>query len=150
MGISERELVEAAQLSSLADETPEGRSIVVLAKDNYDLRVRPESSEANFIEFSARTRMSGVDIPVDGHVHEIRKGAAAAVIRWVRDNQGHAGEDLAQTVDAVSASGGTPLVVAERQGTSQLVRLASSISRMWSRTACGNGSTSCGRWAFGR
>ncbi|MEI2786191.1 MAG: potassium-transporting ATPase subunit KdpB [Candidatus Nanopelagicales bacterium] len=117
MGISERELVEAAQLSSLADETPEGRSIVVLAKDNYDLRVRPESSEANFIEFSARTRMSGVDIPVDGHVHEIRKGAAAAVIRWVRDNQGHAGEDLAQTVDAVSASGGTPLVVAERQGT---------------------------------
>lgn len=115
-GVTQRELAEAAQLSSLADETPEGRSIVVLAKDIYDLRARPEVSDAAFIEFSARTRMSGVDIGVDGQVHEIRKGAAAAVIRWVRDNQGHAGEDLAQTVDAVSAAGGTPLVVAERRG----------------------------------
>ena len=115
-GVSERELAEAAQLSSLADETPEGRSVVVLAKEEYDLRARDEISDATFLEFSARTRMSGVDIPVDGHVHEIRKGAAAAVIRWVRDHGGHAGADLAQTVDAVSAAGGTPLVVAERLG----------------------------------
>jgi K+-transporting ATPase ATPase B chain len=115
-GVSERELAEAAQLSSLADETPEGRSVVVLAKEDYDLRAREEIAEATFIEFSARTRMSGVDIPEDGHVHEIRKGAAAAVIRWVRDHGGHAGADLAQTVDAVSAAGGTPLVVAERRG----------------------------------
>ncbi|HQR78720.1 MAG TPA: potassium-transporting ATPase subunit KdpB [Actinomycetota bacterium] len=115
-GVSDRELAEAAQLSSLADETPEGRSIVVLAKQNYDLRVRREVGEATFLEFSARTRMSGVDIPVDGQVHEIRKGAAAAVIRWVREHGGHAGDDLADTVDAVSAAGGTPLVVAERFG----------------------------------
>ncbi len=115
-GISERELAEAAQLSSLADETPEGRSVVVLAKERHDLRVRQEIAQATFTEFSARTRMSGVDIPVEGQVHEIRKGAAAAVIRWVRDNNGHAGADLAETVDAVSAAGGTPLVVAERLG----------------------------------
>ena len=115
-GISERELAEAAQLSSLADETPEGRSVVILAKEEYDLRARDEITDATFIEFSARTRMSGVDMPLDGLVHEIRKGAAAAVIRWVRDNAGHAGADLAETVDAVSAAGGTPLVVAERSG----------------------------------
>ena len=115
-GVSERELAEAAQLSSLADETPEGRSVVVLAKEQFDLRVRDEVGNASFHEFSARTRMSGVDIPLNGQVHEIRKGAAAAVIRWVRDNRGHAGADLAQTVDAVSAAGGTPLVVAEKLG----------------------------------
>ncbi len=115
-GVSERELAEAAQLSSLADETPEGRSIVVLAKQVFDLRVREEVGDAAFIEFSARTRMSGVDIPLDGQIHEIRKGAAAAAIRWVRDNHGHAGADLAETVDAVSAAGGTPLVVAEKLG----------------------------------
>ncbi len=115
-GVSERELAEAAQLSSFSDETPEGRSVVVLAKEQYGLRARAEISDAAFIEFSARTRMSGVDIPLSGQVHEIRKGAAAAVIRWVRDNGGHAGEDLATTVDAVSAAGGTPLVVADRIG----------------------------------
>jgi K+-transporting ATPase ATPase B chain len=116
-GVSETQLAQAAQLSSLADETPEGRSVVILAKEKYDLRAREEVSDATFIEFSARTRMSGVDIGTGPDLLEVRKGAAAAVIRWVRDNGGHAGEDLAQVVDAVSAAGGTPLVVAQRKGT---------------------------------
>jgi K+-transporting ATPase ATPase B chain len=116
-GVSETQLAQAAQLSSLADETPEGRSVVILAKEKYDLRAREEVSDATFIEFSARTRMSGVDIGTGPDLLEVRKGAAAAVIRWVRDNGGHAGEDLAQVVDAVSAAGGTPLVVAQKKGT---------------------------------
>ena len=116
-GVSETQLAQAAQLSSLADETPEGRSVVILAKERYQLRAREEVSDATFIEFSARTRMSGVDIGTGPDRLEVRKGAATAVIRWVRDNGGHAGEDLAQVVDAVSAAGGTPLVVAQRHGT---------------------------------
>ena len=103
------ELVSAAQLSSLADETPEGRSIVVLAKTEYGLRER-EVHGAHFVPFSAQTRMSGVD--VDGR--EIRKGAAGAVLKWVRENGGVTSDELGSTVDAISASGGTPLVVAEK------------------------------------
>ena len=110
-GVSEQELAEAAQLSSLADETPEGRSIVVLAKEKYGLRERELAShEATFVEFSATTRMSGVDM--DGK--RWRKGAADAVKRFVTENGGSA--DTAQLdaeVDKIARLGGTPLVVAQ-------------------------------------
>jgi K+-transporting ATPase ATPase B chain len=103
------DLVSAAQLSSLADETPEGRSIVVLAKTEYGLRER-EVHGAHFVPFSAQTRMSGVD--VEGR--QVRKGAAGAVLKWVRENGGVASDAVGSTVDSISASGGTPLVVAEK------------------------------------
>ncbi|HEY8302049.1 MAG TPA: potassium-transporting ATPase subunit KdpB [Jatrophihabitans sp.] len=108
-GVALAELAGAAQLSSLADETPEGRSIVVLAKNEYGLRER-EVHDAHFVPFTAQTRMSGVD--VDGR--EIRKGAASAVIRWVVEHGGTIPPDAGEAVDAISAGGGTPLVVAER------------------------------------
>jgi potassium-transporting ATPase ATP-binding subunit len=114
-GASPAELADAAQLSSLADYTPEGRSIVVLAKNAYGLRERAEGEleGAEFVEFTAQTRMSGVDLP-DGR--EVRKGAAASVAQWIRDNGGTPGDDLAPVVDEISGSGGTPLVVAEKSG----------------------------------
>jgi K+-transporting ATPase ATPase B chain len=112
------DLADAAQLSSLADETPEGRSVVVLAKSEYGLRERAtgELTHATWIHFSAQTRMSGVDLAEAGGARQIRKGAATAVMKWVRDNGGHPTDDVGPVVDAISASGGTPLVVAERRG----------------------------------
>jgi K+-transporting ATPase ATPase B chain len=115
-GVSTQELADAAQLSSLADETPEGRSIVVLAKNEYGLRARDEGvmPRAHFVSFSAETRMSGLDMTLDGDgVRRIRRGAAAAVMKWVRDNGGHPTEAVGATVDGISTTGGTPLVVAE-------------------------------------
>ncbi|RJL30057.1 potassium-transporting ATPase subunit KdpB [Bailinhaonella thermotolerans] len=111
-GVPAAELAAAAQLSSLADETPEGRSIVVFAKREHGLRERPpgELADAAWVPFTARTRMSGVDL--DGR--EIRKGAAAAILGWVREHGGHPAEEVGGLVDGVSAGGGTPLVVAER------------------------------------
>ena len=111
-GIEVAHLADAAQLSSLADETPEGRSIVVHAKRAHGLRERQpgELSHATWVPFTAQTRMSGVDL--DGR--QIRKGAAAAVMHWVRENGGHPTADVGATVDAISAAGGTPLVVAEK------------------------------------
>ncbi|WP_214109824.1 potassium-transporting ATPase subunit KdpB [Acrocarpospora catenulata] len=108
-GVTEQELAEAAQLSSLADETPEGRSIVIFAKERYGLRER-ELYGASWVPFTAQTRMSGVD--VDGR--QIRKGAATAVMKWVRDGGGHPSEKVGPIVDGISASGGTPLVVADQ------------------------------------
>jgi potassium-transporting ATPase ATP-binding subunit len=110
-GVTMEQVADAAQLSSLADETPEGRSVVVLAKNEHGLRARDEGvmPHAHFVPFTAETRMSGVD--VDGR--RIRKGAAAAVMKWVRDNGGHPSGDVGPVVDGISASGGTPLVVAE-------------------------------------
>jgi len=109
-GVSESELAEAAQLSSLADETPEGRSIVVLAKDRYGLRGRELSElDASFIPFSATTRMSGVDL--DGR--RLRKGAPDAIKRFVEEQGGHAPAQLDEEVDKVARVGGTPLVVAQ-------------------------------------
>src|SRR6478735_1485475 len=109
-GVEERELAEAAQLSSLADETPEGRSIVILAKERYGLRERELAGiEAQFIPFSATTRMSGVDL--DGR--RLRKGAADAVKRFVEEQGGHAPARLDEEVDKIARSGGTPLVVAQ-------------------------------------
>ena len=112
-GVTVEELAHAAQLSSLADETPEGRSIVVLAKRKFNLR-EPDAGQlpgAEFVPFSAQTRMSGVDL-ADGR--EVRKGASSSVREWIRDNGGTPPPELGQTVDSISAAGGTPLVVAER------------------------------------
>ncbi|MFI7604971.1 potassium-transporting ATPase subunit KdpB [Micromonospora sp. NPDC049366] len=117
-GVSDAEMADAAQLSSLADETPEGRSVVVLAKNEYGLREREAGvmPNATFVPFTAETRMSGVDLGaegVDGGVRRIRKGAAAAVMKWVRENGGHPTAQVGGLVDAISGTGGTPLVVAE-------------------------------------
>jgi len=109
-GVTEEELADAAQLSSLADETPEGRSIVVLAKRKYNLRERDLGSlNATFIPFSAHTRMSGVD--VEGR--RIRKGAADAVEAFVKENGGSLPPEVKQKVEEVARRGGTPLVVAD-------------------------------------
>ncbi|WP_406048549.1 potassium-transporting ATPase subunit KdpB [Streptomyces virginiae] len=109
-GTTEAELADAAQLSSLADETPEGRSIVVLAKDKYGLRerLRGELSQAEWIAFTAQTRMSGVD--VDGR--KARKGAAGSVITWVRERGGRVSDDADLLANRISEAGGTPLLVA--------------------------------------
>jgi len=108
-GVTSEELADAAQLSSLADETPEGRSIVVYAKQAYGLRERSpgELSHAHWIEFTATTRMSGVDL--DGR--QLRKGAASSVAKWIRDQGGTIPDIFGDIVDGISAAGGTPLVV---------------------------------------
>ena len=110
-GVTEQELADAAQLSSLADETPEGRSIVVLAKDRYGLRER-ELVGAELVPFTAQTRMSGVDF----ENRSVRKGAADSVRRWVEEQGGTVPAELGDAVDSISAQGGTPLVVAETHG----------------------------------
>ncbi|MEU9247273.1 potassium-transporting ATPase subunit KdpB [Streptomyces sp. NPDC048385] len=109
-GTTEAEVADAAQLSSLADETPEGRSVVVLAKEKYGLRERHqgELAHAEWIAFTAQTRMSGVD--VDGR--KVRKGATASVIAWVREEGGTVSEDADQIANRISEAGGTPLLVA--------------------------------------
>ncbi|QZH68959.1 potassium-transporting ATPase subunit KdpB [Mycolicibacterium farcinogenes] len=109
-GVTPEQLADAAQLSSLADETPEGRSIVVFAKQEYGLRGRTpgELDHAYWVEFSANTRMSGVDLSRD---HRLRKGAAGAVAEWVRSEGGRVPTELGDIVDGISAAGGTPLVV---------------------------------------
>ncbi|PGH43711.1 K(+)-transporting ATPase subunit B [Micromonospora sp. WMMA1996] len=116
-GVDAATVADAAQLSSLADETPEGRSVVVLAKNEFGLREREPGliPHATFVPFTAQTRMSGVDLAGDGGVGDrrIRKGAAAAVMKWVRENGGHPTEQVGELVDAISGTGGTPLVVAE-------------------------------------
>jgi K+-transporting ATPase ATPase B chain len=110
-GVSEKELADAAQLSSLADETPEGRSIVVLAKEKYGLRGRELSAhDARFIPFTAQTRMSGVDL----NGFEIRKGAADAIQNYISQNGGQMPAEVRAAVDQIARSGGTPLVVAEK------------------------------------
>jgi len=110
-GVSAQHLADAAHLSSLADETPEGRSIVVLAKDQYGIRGRELSVKgAVFVPFTAQTRMSGVDL--DGR--QIRKGAADAVRKYVVGNGGTAPDELQGIVDRIARAGGTPLVVAEK------------------------------------
>jgi K+-transporting ATPase ATPase B chain len=120
-GVDRRRLAEAARLSSLADETPEGRSVVVLAKEEFGLRGTEEGllDGATFVPFTAQSRMSGVDLTLPGGRREIRKGAASAVMKWVRDLGGHPTEEVGAAVDAISASGGTPLVVAELSAAGQ-------------------------------
>jgi potassium-transporting ATPase ATP-binding subunit len=110
-GVTEGELADAAQLASLADETPEGRSIVVLAKEKYHIRGRELSDkDAVFVAFTAQTRMSGIDL--DGR--EIRKGAADSVATYVKANGGAVSPELQTIVERIARAGGTPLVVAER------------------------------------
>ena len=109
-GVTEADLADAAQLASLADETPEGRSIVVLAKQKYNLRGRDlHSLEARFVHFTAQTRMSGVDV----HGRQIRKGAADAIRKHVEILGGHMPPSVLGKVEEVSRRGSTPLVVAE-------------------------------------
>ncbi len=108
-GHSAQSVAEAAQLASLADETPEGRSIVVLAKERFALRERDMGASHQFIPFSAVTRMSGLDI--DGR--QVRKGASDSVKRWVTENGGSVPEDLDQIVERISRAGSTPLVVSD-------------------------------------
>ena len=109
-GVDIKALADAAQLSSLADETPEGRSIVVLAKEQYDLRERDiHALDAHFVPFTAQTRMSGVNLGE----RQIRKGAASAIEDYVQSQGGKFPDDLRRTVDQISMAGGTPLVVAE-------------------------------------
>ncbi len=111
-GITEAQMADAAQLSSLADETPEGRSIVVLAKERYSLRGRELGShEATFIPFTAQTRMSGVDM--DGR--EIRKGAVDAITKYLTQNGTMLPKEIQAAVETIARSGGTPLVVAENR-----------------------------------
>jgi potassium-transporting ATPase ATP-binding subunit len=112
-GVTAEQLASASQLSSMADYTPEGRSIAVLAKNQFGLRERTEGElqGAEFVEFTAQTRMSGIDLS-DGR--KVRKGAASSVTQWVRDAGGDVPDELGGMVDGISAVGGTPLVVAER------------------------------------
>ncbi|WP_328733147.1 potassium-transporting ATPase subunit KdpB [Streptomyces caniferus] len=109
-GTAEAEVADAAQLSSLADETPEGRSIVVLAKEKYGLRERHQGElvDAEWVPFTAQTRMSGVD--VDGR--KVRKGASGSVIAWVQERGGTVADDADTLSNAISQAGGTPLLVA--------------------------------------
>ena len=130
-GVSESDLAEAALLSSLPDETPEGRSIVVLAREKYKLdgasadkgasgsAVQAQPTESmTFIPFSATTRMSGVDMAKSGSepARQVRKGAGDAVIAWVSEGVGAIPSDLRPTVEKIARAGGTPLVVAESTG----------------------------------
>ncbi len=119
-GISEQELADAAQLSSLADETPEGRSIVVLAKEKYGLRGREIAEhEARFVPFSAYTRMSGVDL--DGRM--LRKGASASIEKFIVECGGTVPDTYHETADRISRTGGTPLAVADRNRALGVVHL---------------------------
>ena len=128
-GISDATVADAAQLASLPDETPEGRSIVVLAKEKYGLRGRELSPQhATFVPFTAQTRMSGVDLHVqraalvmagsvqaadDDAIREIRKGAAESIEKWIVSRGGTVPRELAGIVSRIARAGGTPLVVAE-------------------------------------
>ncbi len=121
-GVTINELADRAQLASLPDETPEGRSIVVLAKQQFNLRGRsvsesPEHEHMTFVPFSAVTRMSGVDIGVV----QLRKGAGDAVVRWVKEGKGQVPDEINGIVEGIARRGGTPLVVAERHNGSTRV-----------------------------
>jgi potassium-transporting ATPase ATP-binding subunit len=119
-GVTEAEMADAAQLSSLADETPEGRSIVVLAKEKYQLRGREFAAhEAEFIPFTAQTRMSGVNL--DGR--QIRKGAAESIANYLEQNNGSMPPEVRAAVERIASSGGTPLVVSENRRAMGVIHL---------------------------
>ena len=112
-GVTEEQLADAAQLSSLADETPEGRSVVVLAKERYNIRERDvHSLGATFVPFTAQTRMSGVDL----NGTQIRKGAVDAIEDYIQGGEGYFSPELHAVVEDIARSGGTPLVVARKEG----------------------------------
>ena len=113
--VSIEELADAAQLSSLSDETPEGRSIVVLAKEKFNIRGRDINNlHATFIPFTAQSRMSGVDLrPDDGRIHQIRKGSSEAIRTFIHNNNGFYPQKIQDIVSELAHQGATPLVVAE-------------------------------------
>jgi potassium-transporting ATPase ATP-binding subunit len=114
-GISLEVLADAAQLSSLSDETPEGRSIVILAKEKFNIRGRKvHQLNASFIPFTAQSRMSGVDfVTNDGKLHQIRKGSSEAIRTFIHNNNGFYPQNIQDTVTDLARQGATPLVVAE-------------------------------------
>lgn len=118
-GVRDDELADAAQLSSLADETPEGRSVVVLAKERYGLRerTRGELTGADWIAFTAQTRMSGVDLDEEGVRRKVRKGASGSVVAWVQERGGQVPDEVRTLTGTISQAGGTPLLVAVEDGT---------------------------------
>jgi K+-transporting ATPase ATPase B chain len=119
-GVTEGDMADAAQLSSLADETPEGRSIVVLAKEKYQLRGRDFAMhEAEFIPFTAQTRMSGVNL--DGR--QIRKGAADSIAQYLEQNHSAMPQEVRAEVERIASSGGTPLVVSENRRAMGVIHL---------------------------
>jgi len=119
-GVTSDQLADSAQLSSLPDETPEGRSIVVLAKEKYALRGRELSEHGvEFVPFTAQTRMSGVNF----NGRQIRKGAADSIQRYLQENGGEIPKELQLSVDSIARSGGTPLVVAERNRAMGVIHL---------------------------
>jgi len=125
-GVTPGQIASAAQLASLADETPEGRSIVVLAKEKFGLRGRDLATpHATFVPFSAQTRMSGVDLFVNPRepVRQIRKGAAENIKAWVEAQGGSLPPMVAGAVESISRQGGTPLVVAENRAVLGVIHL---------------------------
>ena len=144
-GVKIEELADASQMASLADETPEGRSIAVLAKEKYGLRGREVASpHAQFVPFTAQTRMSGVDFG-DGRGavnRRIRKGAAESVFQFVQQQGGVRDKSVSATVEEIAGSGATPLVVADNARVLGVIRRATS-----SRAASRNASGSFAKWA---
>lgn len=124
-GFTGEYLADAAQLASLADETPEGRSIVVLAKVQFNIRAREmQSMAAEFIPFTAQTRMSGIDIKdTEGQTRSIRKGAAIAIRKFIENNNGFFPKNVEEIVTSLSKAGATPLVVAENNQVLGVVHL---------------------------
>jgi K+-transporting ATPase ATPase B chain len=114
-GFTKEQLADAAQLASLADETPEGRSVVVLAKEQFNIRAREmQSLNTEFIPFTAQTSMSGIDLKnPDGQLRRIRKGSSNAIRKFIENNNGFFPENVEETVSELSRQGATPLVVAE-------------------------------------
>ena len=114
-GITPEQLADAAQLASIADETPEGRSIVILAKEQFNIRAREmQSLDTLFIPFTAQTRMSGIDLKSsDGQFRNIRKGASSAIRKFIENNNGFFPKNVEEIVSEISRQGATPLVVAE-------------------------------------
>ena len=114
-GITEEQLADAAQLASLADETPEGRSIVILAKEKFNIRAREmHTLNTVFIPFTAQTSMSGIDLKnPDGKLRSIRKGSSDAIRKFIENNNGFFPENVEDIVSDLSRQGATPLVVAE-------------------------------------
>lgn len=123
-GVTSDEIADAAQLSSLSDETPEGRSVVVLAKEKYNLRARDLGSlEAEFIPFTAQTRMSGADITINGTTHRIRKGSVSAIRSFVLSHNGFFPENVEEKANELAGQGATPLVVARDNRVLGIIRL---------------------------
>ncbi len=123
-GIKEQYLAEMSQLSSLSDETPEGRSIVVLAKEKYNIRkMNLSDSVLNFIPFTAQTKMSGVDIKKDNNTTRIRKGAFDAIRKYVKENAGDYSNEIESIVESIAKEGATPLVVCENEKILGVIKL---------------------------